>query len=223
MPHVAVLLSGCGYLDGAEITESVATLIALDQAGISYDCFAPNRSHMHVVDHLSIQPQADARNILAESARIARGRIADLTGLDAGRYDALLMPGGFGAAKNLCNFAEQGQQATLYADVEAAVLAFIQAKKPLVAICAAPLVLALAARTAGIAGARLTVGAGGEPLSEAINAWGQQHIVTPLTEACVDPLNRFITAPAYMYGDAGPAQIFASVSAAIAALRGMLV
>lgn len=222
MSHVAVVLSGCGFLDGAEITESVSTLIALDQAGISYDCYAPDRPQMHVVDHQKGAPAGESRNVLAESARIARGKIAPLGTLDASRYDAIVFPGGYGAAKNLTNFAEKGNDATLYDDVKAAVMPFVHAQKPVVAICAAPLVLGLAAREAGWRGVQITLGAGGEALAQAVEAWGQRHVVKPVEASCVDVEHRFISAPAYMYGEASPAQIFASVKSAIAALTQFL-
>lgn len=218
MSHVAVVLSGCGFLDGAEITEAVSTLIALDQAGIGYDCYAPDRQQMHVVDHLKGEPATESRNILSESARIARGKIAPLIELKPDDYDAIVLPGGFGAAKNLTNFAEKGNDATMYEDVKAAVMPFVRARKPVVAICASPLVLGLAAREADFKHVEITLGAGGEPLAQAIEAWGQKHVAKPVEEACVDTVHHFISAPAYMYDDATPAQIFASVTSAVAAL-----
>lgn len=222
MSKIAVVLSGCGFLDGAEITESVSTLIALSQAGYAVDVFAPDRPQMHVVDHAKGEATSESRRMLVEAARIARGKILPLAALQGDDYAAIVFPGGFGAAKNLCNFAVVGNDATLFDDVKAAILPFVLNKKPVVAICAAPLLLALAAREAGIAGARITVGAGGEPLAEAITAWGQQHIALPVTEACVDETNRFVSAPAYMYDDASPAEIFASVQAAIRGLAALL-
>ncbi len=222
MKKVAVVLSGCGFLDGAEITEAVSTLISLSQAGIAYDCFAPDRAQLHVVDHAKGAPADEQRNMLTEAARIARGDIAALDTLKADDYDAIVFPGGFGAAKNLTNFLEVGDAAQMYEDVESAVMPFVHAKKPVVALCAAPLILGLAAQAAGIRNAKITLGAGGEPLSEAISTWGQIHIALPVQQACADETNRFVSAPAYMYGDASPAEIFASCQAAIAALQTML-
>jgi enhancing lycopene biosynthesis protein 2 len=218
MSQVAVVLSGCGFLDGAEITEAVSTLVALDQAGLPYRCFAPDRAQMHVVDHAKGVPVAETRNILVESARIARGKIEPLANLVPAQFDAIVFPGGFGAAKNLCNFVEKGVDATMYADVRTALMPFVASKKPVVAICASPLLLGLAAKESGYRAARITLGAGGEALSEAIGAWGQQHVPTAVDAACVDTEHRFVSAAAYMYDEATPKQIFASVSAAIAAL-----
>jgi len=221
MNKVAVVLSGCGFLDGAEITEAVSTLIALSQAAYVYDIYAPDRPQMHVVDHAKAEPTGESRNILHESARIARGNIAPLAELRTADYAAIVFPGGFGAAKNLCNFAVAGEDAAMFPDVQNAIMPFVTGKKPVVAICAAPLLLGLAAKQAKISGARITLGAGGEPLARAIEAWGQQHVSLPVEQACVDEVHRF-SAPAYMYGDASPAQIFASVSAAIGALSALL-
>lgn len=222
MSKVAVVLSGCGFLDGAEITEAVSTLIALSQAGFSYDIFAPDRPQMHVVDHAKGTPTGESRNILCEAARIARGKIAALGELQSADYAAIVFPGGFGAAKNLCNFAVAGEDATMFPDVQTVIMPFVATKKPVVAICAAPLLLGLAAKLADIHGARITLGAGGEPLAQAITAWGQEHVSLPVEQACVDEANRFVSAPAYMYGEASPAQIFASVTAAIGALSALL-
>ncbi len=220
---VAVVLSGCGVNDGAEITEAVGVLIALTEAGLPYACFAPDRAQYHVVDHARGVPADESRNILVEAARIARGKIAPLAQLDAAGHAAVVFPGGFGAAKNLTTFIDDGDKASLPDDVARVARDFIAAGKPLVALCAAPLVLGLAARDAGIRGAKLTFGADdGNALVKALAAWGQTHVEQPIDVACVDAEHRFITAAAYMYGEADPAQVFSSCRAAVAALKDML-
>ncbi len=222
MSRVAVVLSGCGYLDGSEITEAVATLVALSQHGMHYDCYAPDRPQRHVVDHLSGEGTEESRNILVEAARIARGNVRALDQLNPDEYDAIVFPGGFGAAKNLCTFAEEGVNARMHDDVKAAIMPFVLARKPVVAICAAPLLLGLAAREAGYSKAQITVGYGGNPLSDAIEAWGQFHMPLAVDQACLDRTHAFISTPAYMFDEASPAAIFASVQAAVAALREIL-
>ncbi|WP_269532362.1 isoprenoid biosynthesis glyoxalase ElbB [Chitinimonas sp. BJYL2] len=222
MKRVAVVLSGSGYLDGSEITEAVSTLIALSQQGIAYDCYAPDRAQRHVVNHLSGEGTEETRNILIEAARIARGKVSPLEALMPIAYAGIVFPGGFGAAKNLCTFADDGENARLHDDVKAAIMPFVLAKKPVVAICAAPLVLALAAKEAGYSKARITVGYGGNPLSDAIEAWGQMHVSVEVDQACLDPEHAFISAPAYMYDEATPAEILASVQAAMGALKDVL-
>ena len=221
---VAIVLSGCGVNDGVEITEAVGVVLALSQAGIPYEFFAPDREQMHVVDHLTGKVSAETRNILHESARIARGKIRPLGELDMLGHSALLFPGGFGAAKNLTTFAADGINAHLYHDIKTAALACIAAQKPLVALCAAPLVQGLAAQAAGLRDVRITFGsyAEGRDLADAIVAWGQQHIETPVDQACVDEAHRFVSAPAYMYANATPAEVFASCRAAVAALQTLL-
>ncbi|CUA84808.1 Enhancing lycopene biosynthesis protein 2 [Gulbenkiania indica] len=221
---VALVLSGCGVYDGSEVSEAVGVIVALSQAGIPYTCYAPDRPQLHVINHAKASETDETRNILDEAARIARGNILPLAELDVSRHSAIVFPGGFGAAKNLTNFARAGSQAELADDVRAAVLPFIQAHKPVVALCAAPLVLGLAAREAGITGARITFGnpSEGKAMAEALVSWGQQHVETAVDAACVDEHHRFITAPAYMYGQATPAEVFASCQAAIRALGTML-
>jgi enhancing lycopene biosynthesis protein 2 len=221
--RVALVLSGCGVYDGVEITEAVALMIALDQANIAYDCYAPNRMQMHVIDHSTGEVTGERRHILVEAARIARGKVMALDTLVVDKYDAIVLPGGFGTAKNLTTFARDGEEAVLFEDVAKAVLPFIAAKKPLVAICASPLVQALAAREAGLKEVTLTFGNNAYPdLVAAIEAWGQKHQVTPIDQACVDSRYPFISAPAYTYKEASAADIFASCQAAITALSQFL-
>ena len=139
-PKVAVLLAGCGHLDGAEVREAVLTLLALDQHGATFQCLAPNADQFHVVNHVSGQPEAGAvRNILEESSRIARvGQCLDLAQAKVEDYDALVMPGGFGVAKNHCSFAFKGAEGDVRPDVASFVRGFFDAKKPVGAICIAP-------------------------------------------------------------------------------------
>ncbi len=225
MKRMAVVLSGCGVYDGSEITEAAGVVIALSQAGWQAAFFAPDRNQMHVVDHAKGQQAGESRNMLSESARIARGDIKPLSLLEAGDFDALIFPGGFGAAKNLTRFVELGPAATLFPDVSRVVNAFMQAGKPVAALCAAPLVLGLAARDAGLNGVRITFGheEEGRDMIAALQAWGQQHEEKPVSEACVDAERKFISVPAYMYGTATPAQVFAACQSAVAAVDQLLV
>lgn len=214
-PKVGVLLSGCGFLDGAEIHEAVLTLLALDEHGADAQCIAPRGAQAEVVDHLRGEPVAGAsRDVLAESARIARGRIRALADVTADQLDALILPGGFGAAKNLSDFAKKGANATARADVAALLRAMHAARKPIGALCIAPAVVA------AVLGAKaeptLTVGAAGDA-SKAIEAMGARHEVRPVTECVVDEQNRIVSAPAYMY-DARIADVAAGVRKLVAAV-----
>ena len=221
---VAVVLSGCGVYDGTEITEAVSLLIALSQAGVPYQCFAPVREQYPVVDHVKGLPANEARHIFIESARIARGNVLPLAGFNLHDYSALAFPGGFGAAKNLTTFIDDGADAQLYADIRAVVLPMLEVGKPLLALCAAPLVLGIAARDAGLTGCKLTFGddAEGAAMIAALKSWGQTHVVTRRTDVCVDSDHHLVTAPAYMYSDATPAEVFACTKMAVQALCVML-
>ncbi len=209
MPRVAIILSGCGVFDGAEIHEAVSVLIHLTRRGAEWKCFAPDRPIPQVIDHLTGEPAAgDSRNMLREAARIARGgeNIAALPSLKADEFDALVIPGGFGAAKNLSDFATKGAQFASLPEVETAIRAFHEAGKPVAACCIAPPLLAKAIG----GGVKVTVGEPGGP-ADAINAVGGQHVERPVTEACVDEANRVVTAPAYMYGDASAYEVFTGI------------
>ena len=205
---VAVLLSGCGFLDGAEIHEAVLTLLALDQRGASYACCAPNVPQADVLDHLTNKPGHGQRNVLRESARIARGQIKDLGTISAQDFDALILPGGFGAAKNLCDFATRGAECSVEPEVERVVGEFLNAGKPIGAICIAP---ALVARLAGKQGvkAKLTIG-NDAGAAKAIAAMGCVHENQPVTDIAVDADNKIVSTPAYMLGP-GPAAVYEGI------------
>ena len=208
MPKVGVLLSGCGFLDGAEIHESVLTLLALDQRGATAVCCAPNANQAAVVDHETRRPTSETRNMLKEAARIARGAIRDVAAVKAAELDALILPGGFGAAKNLCSFADQGANCTVHPDVDRLVSDCLAQRKPVGAICIAP---ALLARIAGRRGTTVKVTIGNDPgTAGAIVAMGGRHENQPVTDIAVDADYKVVTTPAYMLGP-GPAAVFEGI------------
>ena len=194
-PKVGVVLSGCGVYDGAEIHESVLTLLSLDRAGAEAVCLAPDVAQRHVVNHLTGQPaEGESRNVLVEAARIARGKVSDLAGLDPASLDALVLPGGFGAAKNLCDFAVKGAECEVDPGVAALVRSVHAQGKPVAAVCIAP---ALLARVLGDEGPRLTIGTDAATAG-ALEKLGAHHVVCPVTEAVVDRERKLVTSPAYM-------------------------
>ncbi|MFP4387110.1 MAG: isoprenoid biosynthesis glyoxalase ElbB, partial [Alphaproteobacteria bacterium] len=140
--NVAVILSGCGVYDGSEIHEATLSLLALDQAGAHVQCFAPDMEQMHVINHISGEETEEKRNVLVESARIARGKIKPLTEFTADSYDAVLLPGGFGAAKNLCDFAVLGAECAVNEQAAEALRSMHKKGKPIAALCIAPVILA---------------------------------------------------------------------------------
>lgn len=208
MSKVAVCLSGCGVFDGAEITESVLTLLALDQSGARATCCAPNIDQAAVIDHTTKQPTGEKRNVMVEAARIARGEIRDLATIKSTDFDALVFPGGFGAAKNLCNFADKGPDCSVHPEVERVVGEFLAAGKPIGVICIAPAMLARIVGKKGIA-AKLTIGTDAGTAA-AIGKMGATHQNCPVTEFVVDAEHRIVSTPAYMLGK-GPAEVFEGI------------
>lgn len=196
MARVGVLLSGCGVFDGTEIHEAVLTLLALDRAGAEIVCMAPNVEQAHVINHLTQEVTTETRNVLVESARIARGEIKDLKDVQAGDLDALIMPGGFGAAKNLSDFAFKGPQATVHPEVKRLLTDLAAAGKPIGAICIAPATLtkALADRKPEV-----TIGTDAGTAS-AIEAMGGRHKSCSVDMIHLDAGNKLISTPAYMLG-----------------------
>ncbi|MCP3748475.1 isoprenoid biosynthesis glyoxalase ElbB [Pseudomonas sp. SBB6] len=190
---VAVILSGCGVYDGAEIHESVITLLRLDQRGAKVQCFAPNIAQMHVINHLTGEAMPETRNVLVESARIARGEVKDLREADVKDFDALIVPGGFGAAKNLSNFAVEGAGCSVHPDVLALAEAFAEAGKPVGLICISP---ALAAKIYG-PGVVCTIGSDAGT-SAAIVKMGGTHEECDVHDIVEDTQRKLVSTPAYM-------------------------
>jgi enhancing lycopene biosynthesis protein 2 len=193
---VGVLLSGCGVFDGSEIHEAVLTLLYLDQAGAQVMCMAPDMNQMHVIDHTSQSMVDQQRNVLVESARIARGAISDLKTITAQQIDALIIPGGFGAAKNLSNFAVAGPDANVHPEVQRLLDEMIAAHKPIGALCIAPATLAKALASHH---PEVTIGTD-VGTAAAIEKMGAKHHACKVNEIHVDQTHKIVTTPAYMLG-----------------------
>ncbi|USE37759.1 isoprenoid biosynthesis glyoxalase ElbB [Endozoicomonas sp. SCSIO W0465] len=190
---VAVILSGCGVYDGAEIQESVLTLLSIVQQGAAYQCFAPDINQYHVINHLTGEESREQRNVLVEAARIARGEIKPLTTLKVADFDALIVPGGFGAAKNLSDFAFKGAELHVQVDMMVAVKAFAEAGKPIGLICIAP---AMAGRIFA-EGVIATIG-NDVATAEAMEQTGVTHQSCTVEDIVVDETHKLVTTPAYM-------------------------
>ena len=200
MKKFAIVLSGCGVYDGAEIHESVTAMLAVCRKGHSYQMFAPDIPQHHVVNHLTGEEMPEQRNVLIEAARIARGNIKDFAEFDPAQYDALLFAGGFGAAKNLSDFAFKGGDFTVIDQVVGLIKSMHSVGKPIGAMCIAPMLI-----VAAIEGVELTLGAT-SGASEAAEKHGAKHIVTSHGEVAVDKQNKIATTPCYML-DANIAQV----------------
>ncbi|WII70716.1 isoprenoid biosynthesis glyoxalase ElbB [Bdellovibrio sp. 22V] len=206
MKKIAVVLSGCGHRDGSEITEAVSLLIALNQAGASVSCFAPD-IEISTTNHIDGQQQGEKRRLLIEAARIARGQVQSLDKLSAKDFDAVVFPGGYGAAKNLSNWAEKGSQCDVNSDVKRVILEFHNASKPIGAICIAPV---LVARVLGDKKVTVTIGDDKETAAEILKT-GAQHEECPVDDYITDRESKVVTTPAYMYGNARPHEVFAGI------------
>jgi enhancing lycopene biosynthesis protein 2 len=192
---VGVILSGCGVYDGAEIHESVITMLALDRAGAEMVICAPDIDQLHVINHHTGEvAEGESRNVRVEAARIARGPVADVAEIDADELDALILPGGFGAAKNLCTFAVDGAECEIDPGVAALVRAVHAQGKPVAAVCIAPAVLA---KVLGAEGPKLTIGTDAGT-ADALESMGATHVACPVTEFVMDRDRKIITSPAYM-------------------------
>jgi len=215
--NVAVVLAGCGHVDGAEVREAVFALLALDQHGARGQCLAPDAAQTQVVNHATGLAVAGAgRNMLEEASRIARaGKCLDLALADPEHYDALILPGGAGVAKNLCSFAVDGPRALVRPEVEAFVRAFFSAGKPVGAICIAPALVALVLKGMGRPG-RLTLGSGAGAAG-AMEQLGISHQAVPSArEIVVDEALNLVTTPAYMFDDARLSDVWTGIERCVA-------
>jgi len=211
MPKVAVILAGCGRMDGSEVHESTLALLYLAKGGATYQCFAPDESQTRVVDHVTNQPTSETRNQMAEAARIARGNVKPISGARAEDFDALVIPGGGGAFANL----SQGPGG-VHPDVKRLLVAMADAGKPIAAICIAPI---LAARVLGKRGVRLTIGNSREDAA-AIEETGAHHVTCAVDQCVVDKDHKIVSTPAYMLGP-GIADVAAGIESCIGALLDM--
>lgn len=212
----AVFLSGCGVFDGAEIQEAVLALLHLKKNGFDYQCFAPDVAQHHVVNHRNGEEMAESRNVLTEAARIARGEIKSLSDYRAEDYAAVVMPGGFGVAKNFTRWAFEGPAGSILPELAEALRATLAAKKPIAALCMAPTVLARAVGRDGPP-LRLTVGDIDE-VADGMTLLGMKAVACGVAEPCVDRENRVITVPCYMM-EADIVEIDQGVAAGMKALR----
>lgn len=202
---IGVLLSGCGVYDGSEIHEAVFTLLAIEENGAEAVCFAPDKDQAHVINHIDGSVESgEKRNTLKESARITRGKIQSINKTSIDHFDALVIPGGFGAAKNLNKWAFEGPDGDIDHAVKSIILDMVTAKKPIAALCMGPTVIAKALQGSGI-GTKLTVGTDKESspydikeISDGMESVGVMSVMKTINEICVDEENKIVTAPCYM-------------------------
>lgn len=195
--RVGVVLSGCGFLDGAEIHEAVCTLLSLDRRGAKLIATAPDVEQLHVIDHVKGAPaEGERRRVLVEAARIVRGQITPLSAVSGRDLDALVFPGGFGAAKNLCTFAVEGRAMRVLPEVERIVREVRGAGRPMGFICIAPVI---AARILGPEGVKVTIG-NDRDTAAAVESWGARHVDCKVEDAVVDERLKVASTPAYMLG-----------------------
>ena len=188
----AVIFAGCGVFDGTEIQEATLTLLAIAKAGGCYNCFAPDKEQVHVINHLTGELMNGERNVLIESARIARGKIKPLNLYEPENFDAVIFPGGFGVAKNLCSLAFEGSDCTVDPEVELAVIASVEACIPIGALCIAPALIAKI-----LPGAIVTIGNDPETI-KTIESMGGTHHEANHTEVVIDEKYKLVTSPCYM-------------------------
>lgn len=218
--HFAVILAGCGHLDGAEITEAVALNIALSKAGYQVSFYAPNRLQHDTVNHLSGNESSPNRSILEEAARIARGNIQPIETLDLSKVEGIAMAGGFGVIKNFTNYLTEGNNARLQLDIGEKIKEAITLKKPIIAVCAAPMAIAIALKELEIKNASITFGqsTNAGDFLPALEAWNITHIETDTHDSFKDPQHPIITSGAYMNGNATPYEVFAGIESCVKAL-----
>lgn len=220
---IGVIFSGSGVYDGTEIQEGVFTLLSIKKVGADAVCFAPDINQHHVVNHITGEEMKETRNVLVESARIARGDIQNLDAFDASQLDALVLPGGFGAAKNLTTWAFSGPDGEINEMVKNAILSMVKAGKPIAGLCMGPTVIAKALEGSGVA-STLTVGSTEEPspyeidaISQGMEKTGATAVMKTVEEISVDTENKIVTAPCYMM-EADILQIRNNVQKAVDAL-----
>ena len=221
---IGVLLSGCGVYDGAEIQEAVLTLLAIEEAGYEAVCISINDKQHHVINHLSGEEMSESRNMMVEAARISRGNIKEISEITPADIDALVIPGGFGSAKNFSDWAFKGPDCKIRPDVKLLLVNLINIGKPIIALCVSPVVLAKALEDSGIQ-LNLTIGSSNAPspyeilgFISGINSVGAKTEEKTISEILVDKENKVITAPCYMM-NASILEVRKNIKQAIEALK----
>lgn len=205
---IAVILAGSGHLDGSEMREVLFSLLTLDQQGAEVRLFAPDRDQHHVVNHRTGEEMSgERRHMLTEAARLTRGPIESLEQLNPKEFDGLVIPGGFGVAKNLCRFAFEGAAGSVLPEVDRTVKGFFDTKKPIAALCIAP---AMIARILGEHQVEVTIGEDAGTAAE-VEKTGAKHINCAVTSFHVDSRHKIVTTPAYMFGDARLKDVFEGI------------
>ena len=224
---IGVLLSGCGVYDGAEIQEAVLTLLAIEEIDAEAICISIDKEQYHVVNHLNGQKMHESRNMLIESARIARGNIQDINNIDSADIDALVIPGGFGSAKNFTKWAFSGPEGDILPEVKLLLVNMINIGKPIAALCVSPVVLAKALEGASI-NPNLTIGSKNDPspynieeFSKGLQSVGMRTENKSVQEILVDRNNKIITAPCYMM-EANIVEIRENIRSAVHALKELI-
>lgn len=220
MKKIGVLLSGCGVYDGAEIHESVFTMLAIQEAGAEYICISVNKPQHHVANHLTGEEMKESRNMMIEAARIARGNVKDITEIDPADIDALVIPGGFGSAKNFTSWAFEGPEGMVLPEVKLLVVNMINIGKPVCALCVSPVVVSKALEDSDIH-ATMTLGTTEESspydiqgFSDGIKQTGVEPVFKTVKEVQVDTVNRIVSAPCYMM-DANMIEVRNNIKSAI--------
>jgi len=225
--NVGILLSGCGVYDGAEIQESVLAMLAIEEIGATIVPISINKNQFHVINHINGEVMKEERNMMVEAARIARGNVTEMNEVDLSTLDALVIPGGFGSAKNFTTWAFNGAESDILPEVKLLLVNMVNIGKPIVALCVSPVVVAKAFENSSIH-PRLTIGSSVQPSPysieeftyglEATGATTEQKIITEIT---IDRTNKIITAPCYMM-DASLLEVRANIQQAIQALKELL-
>ena len=220
MKKIGVLLSGCGVYDGAEIHESVFTMLAIQEAGAEYVCISVNKPQHHVVNHLTGEEMKESRNMMTEAARIARGNVKDITEIDPADIDALVIPGGFGSAKNFTSWAFDGPKGMVLPEVKLLIVNMINIGKPVCALCVSPVVVSKALEDSDIH-VTMTLGTTEEAspydiqgFSDGIKQTGVEPVFKTVKEVQVDTVNRIVSAPCYMM-DASMIEVRNNIKSAI--------
>lgn len=203
---VALILAGSGRADGSEIHETTLALLSLSQQNAEIQAFAPNIAQAEVINHITGEKMNETRNVITEAARIVRGNIKDIAEYTPTDFDALLIPGGFGVAKNLCSFAFEGEKMTVNPDVEKAVKETFNAKKPIGALCIAPIILSKV-----LSGITLTFGQDATT-AQIAKTWGNTPTITNEGEITVDITNKIVTTPCYMLSESSIAEVYTGIN-----------
>ena len=194
MKKTAIILSGCGQVDGSETHETILTILALEQHNLDWEGLAPSGLQTEVYDHYTnTKENISPSSMITEAARLVRGNITIINAVNASDYAAVIIPGGAGVIKNLSNYSTAGINFTIHPELLAFMATIVRLQIPAGFICIAPILIPKLYGNKP----KLTIGSNVE-LAAKIVQIGGEHCDCLANDIVIDHAQKIVSTPANM-------------------------